>query len=238
VTGAVTPCSVRVLNALRRRAQRAALPPVHGPDGWSVSPIDPMRVLSVFDTLGIRPGYVLRGYQYRTGDDGNGMVWAMPLSEPLPPPESYPRLPEHLLDAPKPPAALDNVMEAIVGDGSPLSYACASVLARELAEFAARWHGTSWGAERILGGLPRPDTSREVGSRSPTDSYWTWRQPKPVRWPPQVTVTCERVDVTFHVLRIVGTECITRITDSFRVGHYTFTTREDDLATGGGGIIF
>jgi len=162
----------------------------------------------------------------------------MPVSKPLPPPESCPRLPDSFLDVPRPPAALDNVMEAIEGDGSPYSYLCASLLARELAEFGARWHGTSWGVVRILGGMPRTEASHEVGAQSLSDSYWSWQQPKPVRWSPQVAVTGEHVEVNFHVRRIVGSESITCITDTFRVGQYPCTSREVDLATGAGGIIF
>ena len=36
-------------------------------------------------------------------------------------------------------------MQAIDGDGSLRSYFEASILARELAEFGAIWHGISWG---------------------------------------------------------------------------------------------
>jgi hypothetical protein len=238
MTASVARFSVRALNRLRQRAQQEALPPLDGADGWSVSPVDPMRVLAVFDTLGIRAGYVLRGYQYRAGDNGNGIVWAMPASDSLPPPAACARMPAHFLDAPRPSSALDDVMLAIEGDGSPYSYLCASVLARELAEFGARWHGISWGAERILGRRPSHAPSRTVGSLGERAPYWTWRRPLPARWSPQVTVTPERVAVTFYVLRIVGSECITRITDSFHVGAYTFTTDEEEVGIGGAGIIF
>ena len=59
-----------------------------------------------------------------------------------------------ILEPPKPSDALDEFMEAIDGDGKPWSYLCASLLARELAEFGAMWHGCGWSEHAILGENP------------------------------------------------------------------------------------
>jgi len=234
----VTTFAARDLDRLRRRAQSAALLPPDGPEGWSESPVNPMDILAVFDTLRIMSGYTLRGYQYRAGHDGNGIVWAMPAAEPLPPPDRCPQIADGLRNAPRPVAALDDVMLAIQGDASPLSYLSASLLARELAEFGATWHGISWGADRILHRRPPMAAGREQAQPGADPSRWTWLMPPPNRWRPEVSETADGVSVTFHVLSNVGMERITRITDSFGVGQYTFTTAQEDVAIGGVGIIF
>jgi hypothetical protein len=227
-------------NRLRRRAQRAAVLPEAGPDGWSVSPVSPMGLVAVFDTLRLKPGMTLHAYQYRAGDNGNGVVWAMPEHVPLPPPDACPRI-EEFLDAPKPHEALDDVMEAIDGDGSPISYLSASLLARELREFGARWHGVSWGACRMLGRRPatRPGTHSHQTAAAPNDEdRWTWLQPAPAVWPPRVIESGAKVTVKLHVLDPVGAETIRQLTDTYRADRYTCTTTEVDLAIGGAGIIW
>ena len=141
---------------LRRRASKAAELPEEVPEGWSVSTVDPMAVLAVFKPLRIKEGFVLRAYQFHSSGNGNGFVWAMPVDADFPDPDDCPRLKDTFLESPKPPAALDHVMDAIDGDGSPWSYMCASILARELAEFVAMWHGCSWGTHTIPTGCTSP----------------------------------------------------------------------------------
>ena len=48
--------------------------------------------------------------------NGNGFVWAMPVDAEFPDPEKCPRLKNVFLEPPKPPAALDDYMDAIDGD--------------------------------------------------------------------------------------------------------------------------
>ena len=114
--------------------------------GWYKSEADPNYILDCFPALHLKKGYILRAYQFSDGrGNGSGFVWAMPQAAPFPDYKDCPRLESHFLKPPKPPGALESVMEAIEGDGSPMSYLCASIFAREVKEFGAVWHGCSWG---------------------------------------------------------------------------------------------
>ena len=118
--------SISKINSLRRRAVKACALPKRLAEGWSKSIVDPAAVLAVFDALRLKPGFALRAYLFRKGDNGNGFVWALPESAEFPAPDALPMLGDRFLNPPKPPAALDDVMEVIEGDGSPWSYISAS----------------------------------------------------------------------------------------------------------------
>jgi hypothetical protein len=226
------------LNRLRRRAQAVA-PFTSAPDGWTISQVDPMHLLSAFETLRMKPGFALRAYLFRSGGDGNGIVWAMQIDDPLPSPDDCPRI-EAFLSPPKPPTALDDVMQAIEGDRSPFSYLSASLIARELGEFGAGWHGVSWGAATIMD-RPPPELRKQIFVETNEPDWtneWRWCTPPPRYWRPQVTRTADGVAVSFCVLNIVGSREIIRITDTYNDLQYTFTTTEESIASGGGGIIW
>lgn len=132
-----TTFPISAVQRLRERAARRARPPEDGPERWSKSIVDPMKVLAVFTPLWVKDGYVLRAYQFREGGDGRGVVWAMPVDADFPEPCDCKKDRKRALQPPRPPAALDNEMEAIDGDGSPWSYLCDSLLGRELWSFGA-----------------------------------------------------------------------------------------------------
>lgn len=124
-------------------------------DGWTKSAVNPNTLLRCFPALRLKNGFVLRAYVYRDGSgNGNGVVWAMPANTCFPEPERCPRVEDAWLAPPKPPGALENYMAAVEGDGAPWSYLSASILARELREFGALWHGCSWSTHAILGSDP------------------------------------------------------------------------------------
>lgn len=226
---------------LRKQAGKAAQLPEDVPAGWSKSLVDPMALLAVFEPLKIKGGYILRAYQFREGGNGNGFVWAMPVDADFPDPEACPRLENVFLEPPVPTAALDDPMEAIYGDGTPWSFMCASILARELAEFGAMWHGCGWGTHMILGADPLrdigPDTSdrkRVMGS----EADWQWDGPRPKRWNPRVSQGKKAVKVTFFTHSGLGQETIYRHTDTYKPGAYRFKSDKKQIATGPGGYVF
>lgn len=114
------------------------------------SPANPESIIKGFSHLRVKEGYKLRAYQYSDGANGNGIVWAIPADADLPDPKECERLEEHFLSAPKPSFALDDFMQAIDGDKSPMSFLQASIVFHELHELGAVWHGTSWGRDVIL----------------------------------------------------------------------------------------
>ncbi|MCC9605095.1 hypothetical protein LOC68_24680 [Blastopirellula sp. JC732] len=75
------------VNALRTAAAGACGEPVDAPLGWSVSRLDPMEMLSVFSSIWLRPGLVLRAYQLQYLGNGRGVVWALPITAAFPEPE-------------------------------------------------------------------------------------------------------------------------------------------------------
>ena len=58
-------------------------------------------------------------------------------------------------------------MDVIEDDGAPWSYLAASLVARELLEYGAMWHGIGWGTYEIQKDsrkrVPRPKNSSQVG---------------------------------------------------------------------------
>lgn len=239
----VTRYSLELVNDLRKRAEDAAPVPEETPNGWSISQADPSRIVAVFSALRLKPDYALRAYQFREGGNGNGFVYAMPAEVPLPPPDDCTRDQSHFLEPPRPSNALDDVMEAIDGDGSPLSYLQASLLKRELAEFGAMWHGCEWGTHTILGRDPLEDGNEdengsEMDRPSGTARDWDWERRKPKHWDPAVTVLHERIRCSFYTFTGLGQEQIQRHTDSYRYGQYRPKTRTYSVATGPHGFVF
>lgn len=227
---------------LRQRIRKAARPPEECTEGWSKSIVDPMVVLAVCKPLYIKEGFVLRAYQYREDGNGNGFVWAMPLDAEFPEPQECPRLQGVFLEPPKPPAALDDFMDAIDGDRSPWSYMCASILAYELAEFGVMWHGCHWDTHTVLGANPWNTVKGEVESDTgrPTGpvSKWTWMERPPRGWSPRVSEDEYGTVVTFFTFSGLGQEAIYRHTDTYKPGSYRLETERKQIATGPGGYVF
>ena len=121
-------------------------------DGWSVSLIDPTNLLKVFKTLWLKDGFALHGYEFTSGGNGNGVIWAVPFDAPVLKPEECPRLEDVFLEPPKPPGAVE-LMKVIEGDGSPWSYLSASMLGREAAEFGAACMGPPGRSTQFWGSL-------------------------------------------------------------------------------------
>jgi hypothetical protein len=67
----------------------------------------------------IKDQFVLRAYQFRSGGNGNGIAWAMPVDADFPEPVDCPSQEGVFLEPPKPLADLDSVMDAVDGDGLP-----------------------------------------------------------------------------------------------------------------------
>jgi hypothetical protein len=162
----------------------------------------------------------------------------MPEDAPFPSPNDSPRVKTHFLNPPKPPAALDEVMQAVEGDGSAWSYLSASILRRQLGEFGAMWHGaTGWITQRLLDDNPLKASKKQGISTFvvPSDELgkWKWLETEPKQWAPQVRVEKELVTVTFYTYSPLYEKTIYCYTDTFRPGSYSFKTDRKKIATGG-----
>ena len=90
---------------LQKKCRTADGPVENAPEGWSISGADPMGVLRAATSIWVKPGYVLRAYQFREGGNGNGFVYAVPEAEPFPEPrECRARDASHFLGPPVPPS--------------------------------------------------------------------------------------------------------------------------------------
>ena len=252
----VSTFDLKDVQELRRRASATwtkEVPAEDTPEGWSESPFDVAKIVAAFPPLRIKPTMTLRAYQFLTRDDGNGVVWAMPQSEPLPQPRKCRKtgLPRHAwalgaipdLKAPRPPKALDDPMKAIEGDGTPWSYLCASLLARELDEFGAFGHGSNWVAFHILGSDPWSDAHQAANAypdNAPTGTPadWQWPEPKPVEWRPTVSLDTRSAIVTFYTFCGLGGQRITRHVDTYTLGQYWFDADERTIAAGPRGYVW
>ena len=104
------------------------------PIGWSFLRKDFTFIFTILPSLKFKEGFTIRAYRYVS--DYNRSVklqfWAVPVNEWLPQPEECMVYESNHISYPKPSCALDNLMDAIDGDGSFDTYLCASLLYRTL----------------------------------------------------------------------------------------------------------
>jgi hypothetical protein len=230
---------------LLRRARKAAEFPYDEIEyGWANSVVDPMQLLPPFKSLRLREGMILRAYQVYGGFAGKGFVYAVPEKAPFPEPEEWGLDLRELFYPPAPPGALDNVMEAIEGDGTPWSYLSASLLARELAEFGAFWHACNWSTHEIMDekSFIRETIrfTRELSrdSSDPCDiepEIWEWLEPKPEEWDPFVKFGDDFIIVSFYSFNEFNVAGIYRHVDGYNPGSYNTVTSEEIRITCGPG---
>jgi len=197
------------------------------PSGWTRSPVAVDAAVEAVPSLGLAEGWCLRGYVFREGDNGNGIVWALPLDAGFPEAHDCPKLDRYFLAPPKPPAGREP-LEAVKGDHSPRSYLEAALLLYELYEFGALWHGTSWGACTVCDGPPEDWAA------------WTRSNDVAFDWRPRVNIGADgRAVVEFLVLDHVGRETLAHHRFRFEnCGGYVPEVSIDRVAEGGPGVIF
>ena len=238
------------MQQLRRKLQKALQVPetdeTYPGDGLYLSPVDPSDAVRIVTHVHLKPGYVLQGYQYISGSNGNGFVYAIPEEARLPDPyEHVHRLKEVVpgvhLPYPEPPNALPHFMDAIEGDGSPRSFLEASILMRELEEFGAIWHGCDWADHAILYTDPNNGKSRLPMELREDDrwlpEYWTWLVPRPEEWRPCVKLGDQGATVEFFSFSALGQCNIVKHVDTYEHGSMHPTSASQDLAFGPVGYI-
>ena len=241
----------RVLGLVARARRARDIPVGLRSAGWRRSPVDPMDLLRVFKPLGLKRGFTLCAFIVGEAN-GNGVVWAVP-SGPLRFENEDeaafldPSGPRDLIaefdnvtrgrNPPRPIGAVDDLRSLLFASGSCWSYVCASLFAREAAEFGAEWHGCFWSDWKVVGGIPRLEFDKVSPGSDAYESPWTWLEPEPSRWEPTVTMTDDEVVVVFHAFTEFGSRRITRFTDHYKPGSYVFRSEPKDIALAGGGLI-
>lgn len=232
--------TIDTIDAWRRQVQHALRVGPRRREAWAKCRKNIGRAIAVFPNLRMKQGYVLRGYLFTAGGNGNGVVWALPADSPWPEPDACPKC-DDAFESPRPDGVLPDYMDAIDGDGTPISYMSASLLARELAEFGALWHGCGWSVHRILGSNPLTESpAASYSTDRPSDiANWTWKSEVPTEWQPVVEIDHDSVRVTFHTFTGLGEEAILRHVDVFTPGRYSFRQEEPvAIATGSPGYVF
>jgi hypothetical protein len=135
-------------------------------------------------------------------------------------------------------------MDAIEGDGTPLSYLSASLFSRELPEFGAVWHGINWRSHSIVGGGPNTLIKQEaqpesdLGLEITPPEKWTWDEPEPQEWRPGCDRDGSTVTITVYSFSALGAEAIDRQVDRYTLGSYRPESRVDVVALGGPGFFW
>jgi hypothetical protein len=247
---------IRQVNDLRQRAAAALhvgdCPEAHS--GWALADFCFDAFLRVSPWLRLKEGYRLVGYLCGYADR-KGAVWAVRSDADVSTPacdmsdfnsvvRKYPNR------APRPPGALDQFMLAFAGDGTAWSYLCASLLARGLADFGARWHDIRWAHETIVGDdlpgagrQPSPLIKNHDGSAMPPrDGHEErgisrWLEPKPEVLEPVFSIVDRHPTIILHTYSEWGQCRVDRLTDRFDPGAYTFETHRVTIAEGRHGYM-
>jgi hypothetical protein len=213
------------------------------PEGWSLSEINPAVALEHLRNLHLKKGWRLVGYQFKSGGNGNGVVYAVPetstfdLSSCLA--QNKEVVPGVVLATPRPPGSAEFFMEAIGSDGSLEAYLQASILFRELHEFGAMWHGCSWSTHEII--LSDPWSRKfklEHREKISDQTHWSFETDKPDCWEPSVKRNGETVTVSFFTFSALGSEAIYLHCDCYKIPSMIPEVKEQIIATGRGGYIF
>jgi hypothetical protein len=224
----VVPFALKTIQNLRKRAARAGRIADTGPEGWAKSEVDPGEIVRVFKRLRVRPGFRLRAYQFRAGENGNGIVYALPDGY-FPDPADCRSRRRTALGGPAPKKALPFFMDAIEGDGSPLSYVSASLLLRELCEFGALWHGTSWSDQTLLGADPRGEIISDT-------EEWFWHREN-IAWRPSVACSKASMVASFYTFTGLEQKRVICHEDTYQPGSYSPECRSEVVASGPMGYI-
>ncbi len=188
-----------------------------------------MLIVDSYKSLSVKPGFVLRAYQYRAGGNGNGVVWALPVDAPFPEPSDCEPMEDLFLKPPRPAGGLDDFMEVITGTGRARAYFSASLLKRGLEELGAMWHGCGWSDHMMLLDNPVPPGEAE---------YWSWESPAPEDWRPEVRGEADWVEVVFYTFKQMELEAIYRHVDRYARGVYVSCSERVTIATGRPGPIY
>jgi hypothetical protein len=113
---------------------------------WNFSLENPEDIVNGFSHLSVKEGFKLRAYQFSSEMAGEGVIYAIPSNSRLPKISKVYVLNNEA--APGPEDALEDFMEAIAGDRSPLSYLQAAICYHKLHDFGYYWD--NWAQDRIL----------------------------------------------------------------------------------------
>jgi hypothetical protein len=177
---------------------------------WFITTSDPGAALLKLPGLQLKPGHRLVSYLYRKAEDGVGVTWALP--EALSTTAHLEQALRNLCDLTHPPhpqGALTDVMEAIQGDRSAISFVVASMLQRELKELGALGKSCDWFHHRLV-------------SAPPAQATWHWRvENLPKDLTPKVRVLDNgKAAIEFFSCRVIPPIALFQHVDQYPVDSY------------------
>lgn len=189
-----------MLNALKRfykEAQEHTVKPgtlgLGGPGkGWRPAEYEPAALLENFETLQVKPGYMLKAWHYVAGGNGRGIAIAMPEGSQLPEVPQEPRhpFPMHLF----PEGSSFDAWHFVQGKVpfSARTYLEASLFLRHILELVPQWHDSHWHDEQLI--FDNPNVALNDGIEPPAV------------WEPSVQLFSGGAEVIFHTLSF-GSVC-------------------------------
>ncbi len=176
---------------------------------WFISTANPGCVLMKLPGLKLKAGVRLVSYLYRLEKDGLSVTWALP--EAL----STTALLEAALktcreeeNSPKPEGRLADLMDAIEGDRSPMSFVIASIVRRELKEFGTLGKSRNWSNHQLIDALP-------------AQVQWQWRTQASKDLSPKVRLLPEgKAMLEFYTCRTTAPIAIFQHVDQYAAGKY------------------
>jgi hypothetical protein len=235
------------------------------PIGWSFLRKDFTFIFDILPSLKFKEGFTIRAFRYVS--EFNGPIrlqfWAVPINEWLPQPEECMVYESKNISYPKPSCVLNNLMDAIDGDGSFESYISASMLFRELSSVKS-FTLENWGLNIII-----DDELMKKADSFDTDLYfqmlrdnnyrnsitkedhflfhmctnfntdeWKWQIDRnSILWKPTVEFDGNNVQVTFYTYYGHVKKTIFKYTDFFTKGSYRFESSCEIVAEGGQGYF-
>lgn len=235
------------------------------PIGWSFLRKDFSFIFNILPSLKFKEGFTIRAYRFVSENKQSfGLqFWAVPVNEWLPQPEECMFYESKKISYPKPNCVLDNLMDAIDGDGSFESYISASMIFRELSGVEG-FSYQSWGLNVIIDDelMKKTDSfdtdlyfqmlrdnnyrnsiSKEddflfhMCTRFNTDD-WKWNITRnSIMWKPSVEFDGNKVQITFYTCYGHAKKTILKYTDVFTKGSYSFESSCEIIAEGGQGYL-
>ena len=176
---------------------------------WFISSLDPAAALMKLPGVKLKPTIRFVSYLYRTEQDGIGSTWAVPEALSTTAILERALSPKHdRAHPPQPEGALADVMDALEGDRSAISFVIAGLLRRELKELGATGQSAQWVHHRLI-------------NAPPPQAKWDWKVKPPQDLSPKVLIyPDQRAVVEFFTCRVTAPVAIYQHIDQFSATHY------------------
>lgn len=195
------------------------LPEIDETGFWMISAVNPGSALIKLPGLELKPNWRLVSYLHRRKTGGISLTWALP--EDL---STTAALEDAITNSrdrqavPKPPGAAIDLMAAIEGDRSVMSFAIASILRREILDFGAIGADQKWHNHRLIAEIPQ-------------QIQWQWRNQPPKDLAPKVQMRPEGgAVVEFFTCRVKPPVVICRHLDQYPAETYQAQCKDQAIA--------